>query len=80
MSLRPLNLVRHQWITSSLGLRGPVGTQAVVTGPLWGKLFVSERIQIMVTARATPFGSSAGAKPSSQVVPRFKSANITRTR
>src|SRR5262249_18369919 len=29
----PPDLVRHQWITSPLGLRGPVGTQAVGTGP-----------------------------------------------
>jgi hypothetical protein len=27
-------LVRHQWITSSLGTRGPVGTQPVATGLL----------------------------------------------
>ncbi len=43
----PPDLVRHQWITSSLGPRGPVGTRPVATGPRSSELVRVRYINIL---------------------------------
>jgi hypothetical protein len=74
----PPGLVRHRWITSSLGTRSPVETQPVRT---------HAQHRILVRTRLDHSNRPGdllqligGGTPSSHVVPRFKSAHITRTR